>query len=201
MTTTTMLKDVVIRSYIFAEKAHEGQTRRFSGLPYFTHPKAVARFVEELTSNPVLVAAALLHDTVEDTPVSQVEIDKHFGGEIGFLVDELTNKPDVREKLGLSKKEYILTKMSRMSENALLIKLCDRLHNILFLEEDCTSDEQREFIVRYTESTTYIMDRLFTERYAKGLTMNELHFMVIRRINSVLAFIYRAHFNGERPLL
>ncbi len=89
-------KELIEKAYYFAEKAHEGQ-KRASGEPYFTHCVAVAMILCELKVQSNVIAAALLHDTVEDTEITLDQIRKEFGDEITQLVDgvtKLTNLPD-----------------------------------------------------------------------------------------------------------
>jgi GTP diphosphokinase / guanosine-3',5'-bis(diphosphate) 3'-diphosphatase len=90
-------RDLILRAYSFAEKAHQGQ-KRASGEPYITHCLAVAIILADLRVPPVVVIAGLLHDTVEDTPVTLDLIRREFGDEVGKLVDgvtKLTNLPRV----------------------------------------------------------------------------------------------------------
>src|SRR6266536_1069437 len=77
------------RAYVYAMKAHGSQTRA-SGDPYFSHPLEVAAILTDLKLDDATIAAALLHDTIEDTPVTRAEIDQLFGPDIGTLVDGLT---------------------------------------------------------------------------------------------------------------
>ena len=100
-----MLKEVVIQAYNFAKEKHGNQKRRFSNLPAFSHPKAAARIVEQLTNDPEMIAAALLHDTVEDTNTTIQEIRDKFGERIAGLVDEVTSKAEER---GFKKKKDYL---------------------------------------------------------------------------------------------
>src|SRR5215468_7743820 len=124
------------RAYVYAMKAH-GSQRRASGDPYFSHPLEVAAILTDLKLDDATIAAALLHDTIEDTPVTRAEIDKLFGPDIGTLVDGLT-------KL---KKLDLVSKQAAQAENlrklllaiaddvrVLLVKLADRLHNMRTLE-------------------------------------------------------------------
>ena len=100
-------RELIKNAYQFAEKAHAGQLRA-SGEPYFTHCIAVAKILAELKVPPIVVASALLHDTVEDTEVTKDEMRNKFGPEVAQLVDgvtKLTNLPrvtraDGREKEG-----------------------------------------------------------------------------------------------------
>ncbi|MHB8806392.1 MAG: RelA/SpoT family protein [Anaerolineaceae bacterium] len=94
---TVVDRDLILRAYKFAEKAHEGQ-KRLSGEPYITHCLAVAEILIDLQVPPEMIAASLLHDTVEDTSVTLEELENKFGAEIAKLVDgvtKLTNLPRV----------------------------------------------------------------------------------------------------------
>jgi GTP pyrophosphokinase len=81
--------ELVERAYAVAARVHEGQKRK-NGEPYITHPVAVATILAELGMTPSTLAAALLHDTVEDTPYSLTELRHEFGEEISRLVDGVT---------------------------------------------------------------------------------------------------------------
>ena len=120
---------VIERAYRIALVAHEGQTRK-SGEPYITHPVAVGQILADLGLGPKTVAAALLHDTVEDTGYSLETLRSEFGEEIAMLVDGVT-KLD-RLKYGESAQAETVRKMIvAMSKDirVLVVKLADRLHN------------------------------------------------------------------------
>ena len=120
---------VVERAYQVAEKAHQGQTRK-SGDPYITHPVAVAQLLADLGIGPAGLAAALLHDTVEDTDYSLDQLKVDFGDEIAMLVDGVTKLDKV--KFGENAQAETVRKMVvAMSKDirVLVIKLADRLHN------------------------------------------------------------------------
>ncbi|MGK0741510.1 RelA/SpoT family protein [Leucobacter sp. Z1108] len=120
---------IIERAYIVAERSHRGQKRR-SGEPYITHPIAVAQILADLGVSPVVIAAALLHDTVEDTDYSLAQLTKEFGEEISMLVDGVTKLDKV--KYGDSAQAETVRKMVvAMSKDirVLVIKLADRLHN------------------------------------------------------------------------
>jgi GTP pyrophosphokinase len=94
---TAVDRELIQRAYQFAESAHEGQ-KRLSGEPYITHCLAVAAILADLRVPPVIIAAGLLHDTVEDTKVTLEDIRAEFGDEIARLVDgvtKLSNLPRV----------------------------------------------------------------------------------------------------------
>src|SRR6478752_3039047 len=129
-------EDLLNRAYVYAMRAH-GEQRRASGDPYFSHPLQVAAILTDLKLDDATIAAALLHDTIEDTDATRAEIDRLFGHEIGHLVEGLT-------KL---KKLDLVSKEAKQAENlrklllaiaddvrVLLIKLADRLHNMRTLE-------------------------------------------------------------------
>jgi RelA/SpoT family (p)ppGpp synthetase len=124
------------RAYVYAMKAH-GDQRRASGDPYFSHPIEVAAILTDLKVDDSTIAAALLHDTIEDTEATRAEIDSLFGPDIGALVEGLT-------KL---KRLDLVTKEAKQAENlrklllaiaddvrVLLVKLADRLHNMRTLD-------------------------------------------------------------------
>ncbi len=128
---TNVRADVAIveKAYEVAKRAHEGQLRR-SGEPYITHPLAVAEILLELGSGPKTIAAALLHDTVEDTDYSLDMLRVDFGDQIALLVDGVTKLDKL--KYGDSAQAETMRKMVvAMSKDirVLLIKLADRLHN------------------------------------------------------------------------
>ena len=81
--------DLLVHAYEVAEKYHEGQKRK-SGDPYITHPVAVATILAEMGMTGSILAAALLHDTVEDTEYSLESVKKEFSEEIAMLVDGVT---------------------------------------------------------------------------------------------------------------
>ncbi|MCI2958891.1 bifunctional (p)ppGpp synthetase/guanosine-3',5'-bis(diphosphate) 3'-pyrophosphohydrolase [Agromyces atrinae] len=120
---------VVERAYSTAERAHRGQNRR-SGEPYITHPIAVAQILADLGIGSKTVAAALLHDTVEDTEYTIEQLRADFGDEVAMLVDGVTKLDKV--KYGDSTQAETVRKMIvAMSKDirVLIIKLADRLHN------------------------------------------------------------------------
>ena len=120
---------LIQRAYLVADRAHEGQFRK-SGEPYITHPIAVAQILAELGIGPVTVAAALLHDTVEDTDYTLDQCRADFGDEIAMLVDGVT-KLDKLKYGEAAQAETVRKMIVAMSKDirVLVIKLADRLHN------------------------------------------------------------------------
>ncbi|WP_323098462.1 bifunctional (p)ppGpp synthetase/guanosine-3',5'-bis(diphosphate) 3'-pyrophosphohydrolase [Intrasporangium sp. YIM S08009] len=120
---------VIERAYAVAERAHEGQMRK-SGDAYITHPLAVTTILAELGMTPPTLAAALLHDTVEDTDYGLDELRRDFGDEIAMLVDGVTklDKVTYGEAAQAETVRKMVIAMAR-DIRVLVIKLADRLHN------------------------------------------------------------------------
>lgn len=120
---------IIERAYDVAERAHRGQSRK-SGDPYITHPLAVTTILAELGMTPVTLAAALLHDTVEDTEYSLDELEEEFGAEVAKLVDGVTklDKVTYGDNAQAETVRKMIVAMAR-DIRVLVIKLADRLHN------------------------------------------------------------------------
>ncbi|WP_394163464.1 RelA/SpoT family protein [Galactobacter valiniphilus] len=121
--------DLITRAYTVAERLHDGVKRK-SGDPYITHPVAVATILAEMGMTGSTLAAALLHDTVEDTDYSLEELTRDFGPEIAMLVDGVTKLDKV--KYGQAAQAETVRKMIiAMAQDirVLVIKLADRTHN------------------------------------------------------------------------
>jgi len=141
------------RAVAFTIEKHQGQFRR-SGEPYVVHPILVCVFVAYLGGDESMVVAGLLHDVVEDTSCSTEEVKEMFGEEVGHLVDGLTKIVEIRdhELLPSSSNDKLVAsaltfrKMliaSIRDVRVLVIKLCDRLHNMLTLEALDASKQKR----------------------------------------------------------
>jgi len=120
---------VIEQAYVVAERAHRGQLRK-SGDPYITHPVAVATILADLGMTPSTLAAALLHDTVEDTDYSLDQLRTEFGPEVAMLVDGVT-KLDKVTYGDAAQAETVRKMVVAMARDirVLVIKLADRLHN------------------------------------------------------------------------
>ena len=124
--------DVIERAYRLAEESHKEQ-KRLSGAPYISHPVAVACILVELGMDTESVAAGLLHDVVEDTPISLDQIRKQFGAEIAGLIDGVTKLGRIPYSSREEQQAENLRKMlMAMNEDirVIIIKLADRLHNM-----------------------------------------------------------------------
>jgi len=127
-----------------SKKAHTGQYRK-SGEPYIVHPILVATLVANLSNDEAMVVAALLHDVVEDTTLTLFTLEQAFGVDVAHLVDGMTKIDEIRDqKLLPSDSEGTLTKSalnfrkillaSTKDVRVLVVKLCDRMHNMLTLD-------------------------------------------------------------------
>ncbi len=126
----------VRRAYEFGAKLHQGQ-QRSSGEPYIFHPMAVARVLAEMRLDHTTLIAAILHDTIEDTPTSKDEIGKAFGADVAQLVDGVSKFQKVegqtRAEVQAESFRKLLLAMTQ-DLRVILIKLADRLHNMRTLE-------------------------------------------------------------------
>lgn len=151
------LTELEQRAWEFAQDAHKDVVRKFTGDPYFEHVRKVFKLVKKVDTREILGAAALLHDVVEDTDYTIDDIREMFGSEVANLVKELTSDEDLLD--GMGKTEYLLDKMMTISNDALIIKLCDRLQN---LSDHFTASTK--FKENYYKQTKYISEKLRLER-------------------------------------
>lgn len=142
--------ELLVRAYRFSEKAHEGQFRR-NGDPFVTHCVEVAKILADLQLDTVTVACGLIHDVIEDTPVTSADIEQEFGKDIATIVDGLTKighlpmtSTQDRQVENYRKLLLSVAKDARV----ILIKLADRLHNMRTL--DWLPEEKRERIAQET---------------------------------------------------
>lgn len=163
------------RAYKFAYEKHKGQDRKgYDHKPYITHPIEVSKLVEKYMENDyqleIYKVVALLHGTLEDTDATYDEIEELFGKNIADIVLELTNDKDEKDRLG--KDVYLADKMSKMDDKTLILKLCDRLHNV---SELIYADD--EFNEKYVRETVYIINYLLLYR-----NLNKTHLIIINDI-------------------
>lgn len=128
------MKDLILRAARFAADAHRGQTRKGSETPYIVHPGRVAMAATLHTAGtPEMVAAAWLHDTVEDTDATYSDLLDQFGSRVADIVRELTNQfdkaahPDKNRRV---RKALEIERLAGVSREAKIIKLLDRRDNL-----------------------------------------------------------------------
>jgi len=121
---------IVVKAEQLARTAHEGQFRKYSGEPYIVHPEAVANIVASVTDDPVMLAAAWLHDVVEDTNVTIDMIEAGFGPEIASVVSDVTNVTKKSDGNRQYRKGIERQHLANASPKAKTVKLADILHNV-----------------------------------------------------------------------
>jgi GTP diphosphokinase / guanosine-3',5'-bis(diphosphate) 3'-diphosphatase len=152
---------IVKKAYDYSLKHHEGQTRA-SGEPYLVHPLEVALVLADMKMDPVAIAAGLLHDSVEDTSVTIVDIRKEFGEQVAHIVEGVTKISKIdfatREE---AQAENLRKMMLAMVDDirVVLIKLADRLHNMRTLEH-LAPERQRKIAEETLEIYAPIAHRL-----------------------------------------
>lgn len=171
------MNDLVKQAKKFAREKHVGQ-KRISGEDYFEHPNRVAEIVKKYEGNSKeLIAAAYLHDVLEDTETNVDELKVLFGDKITKLVVEMTTDKIKGELVGKTK--YLSDKLSDeklMSCSALIIKLADRLDNVGDLNE-----LDRKFSKRRKEETKIILDKV-----EKNRNLSRTHKELIKEIRKKL---------------
>ena len=169
---------MIEKAYNMANDAHKGVCRR-SGEPYICHPLAVARLVLDLGMDSESIAAALLHDVVEDTPTTLTDLTAAFGEEVAALVDGVTKLTKIQfsniEELQAENLRKMLLAMSR-DVRVMIIKLCDRLHNMR--TGDAWPEQKRRDKARETmEVYAPIANRLGILNVKEELEDRSLHYL------------------------
>jgi (p)ppGpp synthase/HD superfamily hydrolase len=128
--------NLIKKAAMFADESHAGQKRMFTGEPYIVHPLAVADLVEASGASEAVIAAAVLHDVIEDCGVSAAELEEQFGAEVAGLVSEVTNV--FRKASGGSRAERKakeIVRLAGVSPDAQSIKVADIIDNCSSLME------------------------------------------------------------------
>lgn len=195
--------EIVKKAHDFSQKHHSGQTRA-SGEPYLVHPLEVGLVLAEMKMDPVAVAAGLLHDSVEDTSVTIVDIRKEFGEQVAHIVEGVTKISQIdfatREE---QQAENLRKMMLAMVDDirVVLIKLADRLHNMRTLEH-LTPERQQKVAKETLEIYGPIAHRLgmgkirgeledLGFRYQDPVTYQQVHDAVESRRKAGEAFLER----------
>lgn len=145
-------------AFLFAYKMHKDQERKFSGRPYIEHPEFVTAFLSQYTDDEDILTAAMLHDTVEDTEATLEDILELFGDRTASLVGELTCDTTLKKQYG--KRIYMAIHFNELSSDAFLIKLADRLHNLIGLDHE---EIPIGFVKWYVKETNFVLDKLDRE--------------------------------------
>ena len=155
----------------YATFMHRGLVRE-DNTPYIEHPKRVAEYIKSLDNldNDNLIYAALLHDTIEDTDATYKELELLFGQDIANLVFEVTT--DAKEKNKIGKLNYLKDKVLKISDDALILKLSDRLDNVRDLV-----NANKDFQIKYSNETYELIKHLIQNR-----KLNNIHQKICREI-------------------
>ncbi|QCR34647.1 HD domain-containing protein [Nissabacter sp. SGAir0207] len=139
---------LVERARRFAGKAHAAinQRRKYTDDPYIVHPRAVAKIVRSVPHTEAMLAAAWLHDTVEDTPTTLHEIQEKFGAEVAELVEMLTNTSQPEEDSRIVRKNRDRRHTAQASPQAKTIKLADLIDNLHEILE-CDADFAKTYLI------------------------------------------------------
>ncbi len=170
--------EMIEKAYRMADDAHK-DVRRRSGEPYICHPLAVARLVLDLGMDSESIAAALLHDVVEDTPITIDEVKSAFGAEVALLVDGVTKLTKIQfSSIEEQQAENLRKMLLAMSQDVrvMIIKLCDRLHNMR--TGDAWPEQKRRDKARETmEVYAPIANRLGILNIKEELEDRSLHYL------------------------
>lgn len=159
----------------FAANKHKGQFRKTSGAPYIVHPRGVYKILRDLKiKDKQILVSGYLHDTLEDTKTTYNEIKKEFSKEVADIVKDLSS--DNKEIGKIGKPDYLLKKMLKISNGALVIKLADRLQNLSDL-----FTMNKDFADKMWIQTLYIIKNL---RIKRVLTQTQKK--IVRKILAIL---------------
>ena len=137
---------LVSDAMIFATQSHDGALRKGTNLPYIVHPAEVAAIAATLTDDPQILAAALLHDVMEDCGVSESELTERFGARVAFLV-----KSETQERSGdpcetwLTRKRGAVERIAQGTREVKIIALSDKLSNMRAIHRDYDRDGEKLF--------------------------------------------------------
>ncbi|MBI2677039.1 MAG: RelA/SpoT family protein [Candidatus Yanofskybacteria bacterium] len=156
---------LITKAFEFAKKAHDGQLR-MGGEPYITHPVSVAEILCNLKLDSATIAAGILHDTVEDTGVTEKDIEKNFGKDVAFLVRGVTklanieykDQPEVKQNLHAQSLRKMFFAMAE-DIRVILIKLADRYHNMQTIK-DLPPDRRKRISLETLDIYGPIAERL-----------------------------------------
>jgi GTP pyrophosphokinase len=189
----------VMTAYLLAARAHAGQTRK-SGEPYLTHPLAVARILADMQMDVDTIATALLHDALEDNPITKREMEREIGPVITGLVDGVTKigklKFRSRQELAAENFRKMMLAMSK-DIRVILVKLADRTHNMSTLEFH-RPEKRRQIAQETLDIYVPIAGRLGLERIRS--TLQEYCFKAVdpEAYDKVYAFLEQTAKDREK---
>lgn len=190
----------------FATKAHEGQFRK-SGEPFIIHPLAVQKILTEWGMDEDTIIAGILHDTVEDTPVTLEEIKTEFGESVAFLVDGVTKLSaarsgmrDIDTYLPETRDNFLRLMIALGADiRVLIIKLADRLHNLRTLGA-LPPDKQKKIAKETLEIFAPLADRLNMGQLRVEMADISFSYVDPRRFKYLKDLIEKVNKSGEKSL-
>lgn len=120
----------LLRTIQFATLAHHGQVRKYSGVPYITHPLAVAQILEDFGQPELLIQVAILHDVIEDTDYTYHDVEAHFGKVVADMVDALSNKATKADGTRAVRRAMDVEQMRNAVPAVKTVRLADMYHNL-----------------------------------------------------------------------
>lgn len=191
---------LIERAFYFAEKAHEGQKRK-SGVPYFYHCVEVAKNLASFGLDATTITAGLLHDTVEDTPVTKEDLKQEFGDEIEHLVEGVTKIGQVKykgqERYLENWRKFVFTMADDI--RIIMIKLADRLHNANTLAY-LRPDKAKRIALETIEIHANIADRLGMWKIKKDLEDASFPFAYPKEHEKIKKLLKQHAKNSEKDL-
>jgi (p)ppGpp synthase/HD superfamily hydrolase len=153
-----MIKDtkLIQEALMLAIRAHDGQRRKYTGEPYSMHPIGVSKIIETVEHTPEMIAAALLHDVVEDTPVTFREIKDTFGTTVAEYVHYCTNVSEKEDGNRAFRKKMDADHFALGPAESQTIKVADLIHN----SQTIIPHDQKFFHKAYKYEKQYMMDVL-----------------------------------------
>jgi len=185
----------------FGAEAHQGQTR-LSGEAYISHPVAVAQILGEMRMDRRTIIAAILHDVVEDTPITLEQIAEQFGDDVARLVDGVSKvsqlEVDSKEHAEVASFRKMFMAMAH-DIRVIIIKLCDRLHNMRTL--DSLKDSKRKRIARQTlDIYAPIANRMGMHELSNTLEDLALQHLYPKRYAAIQKML-RTNKRGRKPVV
>jgi (p)ppGpp synthase/HD superfamily hydrolase len=122
--------NILAKATLFADQAHDGQVRKFTGLPYISHTMEVMQIVRGVTNDDDVLAAAVLHDVIEDCGITYTDLAAEFNERIAYLVYQVTNSADESDGDRDTRAYINRTLLRDVSPDAQTIKLADIISNV-----------------------------------------------------------------------
>lgn len=188
------------KAYDFAKTAHEGQ-KRASGEPYFNHVFEVSKILADFGVDTKTIIAGLLHDTIEDTSVTEEDIEKEFGEDVLFLVNGVTKLGKVKYRGEQRHVESLRKFFVAMAEDArvIIIKLADRLHNVRTLSH-IPADKAKRIALETIEIHAPMANRLGMWRLKGELEDLAFPFAFPKEYEEVVALIKKKAMTDQTSL-